>query len=73
MDTPMKVSINLLADSKRMADVEKEHILAVYEETRCNKVQTAEVLGVSLKTLYTKLHSYGIAMKPTRKRAEVCS
>lgn len=45
---------------KTLADVEKEHILNALEMFKGNKSKTAKALDVSLKTLYNKLHSYGL-------------
>jgi len=43
-----------------MDDIEKAHILKVYNQTEQNRVKTAELLGIGLTTLYRKLQSYGI-------------
>jgi len=43
-----------------LAEVERNHILAVYEQLGCNKVRTARALGVGLNTLRRKLKSYEI-------------
>ena len=43
-----------------LADVEKQHILDVYNELGCNKVRTARLLGVGLNTLRRKLKAYGV-------------
>lgn len=43
-----------------MDDIEKAHILRVYNQTEQNRVKTAELLGIGLTTLYRKLQSYGI-------------
>ncbi len=43
-----------------LAKVEKDHILKVLREKQMNKTLTAETLGISLKTLYNKLKTYGI-------------
>jgi len=43
-----------------LAEVEKAHILMVYEQTGRNKAQTSELLGIGLNTLRRKLSSYGI-------------
>jgi DNA-binding NtrC family response regulator len=43
---------------KSLADVEMEYILQVYAKNNLNKQATATELGISLKTLYNKLHKY---------------
>ena len=43
---------------KTLADVEMEYILAIYAQNKYNKQSTANELGISLKTLYNKLHKY---------------
>ena len=44
--------------TKSLADVEMDHILATYAHNGGNKRLTATELGISLKTLYNKLHKY---------------
>ena len=44
----------------KLEDVEKEHILKVYESCGDDKVQAAKILGIGLKTLYRKLKQYGL-------------
>jgi DNA-binding NtrC family response regulator len=44
--------------TKSLADVEMEHILTTYAKNNGNKQATAAELGISLKTLYNKLHRY---------------
>ncbi len=44
--------------AKPLADVEMEYILQVYAKNNYNKQATAAELGISLKTLYNKLHKY---------------
>ena len=44
--------------TKSLADVEMEYILQVYAKNNMNKQATATELGISLKTLYNKLHKY---------------
>jgi two-component system response regulator HydG len=46
--------------SLRLEDLEKEHILKVLAYHQGNKTKTAESLGITIKTLYNKLHRYGI-------------
>ena len=43
-----------------LADVEKQHILAVYEKMGRNKVRTARGLGLGLNTLRRKLKTYHV-------------
>lgn len=43
-----------------LADVEKQHILAVYEKMGRNKVRTARGLGLGLNTLRRKLKAYHV-------------
>ena len=41
-----------------LAEVEREHILAVLEQNKGDRGETARQLGVSRKTLYNKLRDY---------------
>jgi two-component system response regulator AtoC len=43
-----------------LTDVEKDHILRVYENSNRNKSQSAALLGIGLNTLRRKLASYGV-------------
>ena len=43
-----------------LTDVEKNHILDVYDRTGNNKSKTARLLGIGLNTLRRKLESYGV-------------
>ncbi|HMK50375.1 MAG TPA: sigma-54 dependent transcriptional regulator [Thermodesulfovibrionales bacterium] len=45
---------------RRLEDIEKDHILKVFREVNGQKRKAAEILGVDPKTLYRKLHRYGI-------------
>ncbi len=42
------------------ADAEKVHIIRILQTTQGNKTKAAEVLGISRKTLWEKMNSYGI-------------
>ena len=44
--------------TQTLAEVERTHVLRVYEAHDRNKVQAAKALGVNVKTLYNKLKSY---------------
>src|SRR5438093_8470890 len=44
----------------RLEDVEKQQIIAILEQVRWHRGRAAELLGISPKTLYRKLRSYGI-------------
>ena len=41
-----------------MSDVEEAYIRLVLKYTDNNKTRTAEIVGVSLRTLHNKLHAY---------------
>ena len=43
-----------------LAEVERRHILRVYEATGGNKTHTAKILGISPQTLHRKLGAYGV-------------
>ena len=55
-----KESAALEIDMLPLADVEKLHILKVYNQTNQNKSEAARVLDISLSTLRRKLEGYGI-------------
>ncbi len=43
-----------------LAAAERELILATVDHCGGDKNETARVLGISLKTLYNRLHKYGV-------------
>jgi two-component system response regulator HydG len=47
-----------------LEEVEKNHILQTLAYSHGNKTKTAQSLGITIKTLYNKLHRYGILKSP---------
>ncbi len=47
-------------NSRRLVDIEKEHILTVLTEVDGHRGKAAEILGIDPKTLYRKLMEYGV-------------
>jgi DNA-binding NtrC family response regulator len=50
----------LVTSSRRLEDVEREHILQVLKDVGGQKGKAAETLGIDPKTLYRKLSAYGV-------------
>jgi len=46
-----------------LKEIERMHIEGVFKNFRGNKAEAAKVLGISLKTLYTKLQQYQIKLQ----------
>lgn len=62
-NAPMSLPVSARADEKLgtaipLRDIERMHIEGVLRSFRGNKAETAKVLGISLKTLYTKIQQY---------------
>ncbi|MBL0175402.1 MAG: sigma-54-dependent Fis family transcriptional regulator [Ignavibacteria bacterium] len=49
-----------------LSDMERIHIERVLKEQNFNKRQAADILGISLRTLYTKIYDYQIHIPSTR-------
>ncbi len=56
--------------SKKLKDVEREHIINVLSETNFSRKKTAEILGISLRTLHYKLKEYNIDRKKEKNQEE---
>jgi two-component system response regulator HydG len=56
-----------------LEDVEKNHILRTLAYNHGNKTKTAHSLGITIKTLYNKLHRYGILQQthPQQDHSEI--
>jgi DNA-binding NtrC family response regulator len=52
-----------IGSSVSMRDIEREHIEGVLGVTKWDKKLTAKILGISLKTLYTKIQQYHLSKK----------
>lgn len=52
--------ILLIPEGATLSDVERKYILRILEDSQGNKTKAAKVLGVTIKTLYNKLHEYGL-------------
>jgi DNA-binding NtrC family response regulator len=48
----------MLGSSVTIRDIERAHIRGVLDLVQWNKVAAAEILGISLKTLYNKITTY---------------
>jgi len=55
--TPARVVIQ---PGMTMAEIEKEAIRRALEETGGRRAQTAEILGISVRTLHRKIKEYGL-------------
>ena len=52
-----------------IAEAEKRLVVATLERLGGNKKQTARTLGISLKTLYNRLNTYGMGARDKKKRS----
>jgi DNA-binding NtrC family response regulator len=58
---PIRKSPTVANGSILLADVEKQHIIEIYEKMGRNKVRTARALGLGLNTLRRKLKAYHVS------------
>jgi Nif-specific regulatory protein len=55
-----KVEVKATYQEFTLFDLEKKHIIDTLDHLGGNKTRAAKALGITVKTLYNKLHSYGL-------------
>jgi two-component system response regulator HydG len=55
----MKIMMDDYDPTMTLHDLEKRYILKALNYFEGNKTQAANALGITIKTLYNKLHEYG--------------
>ncbi len=55
-----KIYVDIEADFLPLEQVLKNHTLKVLEHCNGNKTKACKILGVTVKTLYNKLYSWGL-------------
>jgi DNA-binding NtrC family response regulator len=55
-----KVEVKASYQDFTLFDLEKKHIIDTLDHLSGNKTRAAKALGITVKTLYNKLHSYGL-------------
>lgn len=55
-----KVEVKPSYQEVTLFDLEKKHIIDTLDHLAGNKTRAAKALGITVKTLYNKLHSYGL-------------
>ncbi|MBP1655196.1 MAG: sigma-54 dependent transcriptional regulator/response regulator, partial [Bacteroidetes bacterium] len=66
-NAPMSLPVGTMSDQKigtaiPLKEIERLHIEGVLRSFRGNKAESAKILGISLKTLYTKIQQYQIKL-----------
>jgi DNA-binding NtrC family response regulator len=56
-----------------VSDAEKALIMVTLQHTKNNKTRAAEILGISLKTLFNKLKEYGQQEQQEREQSSSSS
>lgn len=65
---PNSGDVMTLAAPLTLAEVERRHIAATLERTGWHQGRAADALGISVKTLYRKIRSYGFQRPGGRTR-----
>lgn len=60
LDPPASTKKEPLPIGMRLQDLEKQLIIETLEANSQNRTRTAEILGISIRTLRNKLHEYGL-------------
>jgi len=60
----------MIRSARPLAEVEREHIYRVLEETDGNRTRAAEILGITRQTLLNKLKMYGHGVASDAEKAE---
>ncbi len=68
LSSPASAGHALVGSQTTLEELERQHILAVLEQTNWHQGNAAKVLGISSKTLYRKIREYGFA-RPKRSDA----
>jgi len=59
-DTPQAAGGLQIGSAVSMREIEKAHIAGILKTVGWNKNTAAQILGISLKTLYTKIQQYNL-------------
>ena len=58
-------------DPEKLRDIERRHISQLLERHGGNRKQTADLLGISERTLYRKIKGYGLTLRGAKQGEQV--